>query len=74
MSSTEELRTVTVKVPTLLLQKAQRFIGAGPTQTIIAGLEKLAASKVYQQMRNLRGSCPKIELDVAASRADRDRA
>ena len=71
MPQTEELQKVTVKVPVMLLKDAQAFTGAGPTQTITAGLEKLAASKAYMKMRDLHGSCSDLDIDVPASRADR---
>lgn len=48
-------RKITVEVPEELLKKAQRASGSGITQTIRAGLELVAASLAYAQLRELRG-------------------
>jgi hypothetical protein len=48
-------RKVTVEIPQGLLEKAQEASGAGITQTIRTGLQLLAASKAYDNLRQLRG-------------------
>jgi len=48
-------RKITVEVPPELLKKAQRVLHAGVTQTVRAGLELVAASETYRQLRRLRG-------------------
>jgi len=48
-------RKITIEVPPELLEKAQRASGAGITQTIRTGLQLVAASQAYAQMRRFRG-------------------
>jgi len=48
-------RKITVELPPELLEKAQRASGAGVTQTVRAGLQLLAASQAYAQLRGMRG-------------------
>ena len=52
----ETARKITVEVPLELLEKAQRASGAGITETVIAGLRLLAASRTYERLRQLRGA------------------
>jgi hypothetical protein len=42
-------------VPPELLEKAQRASGSGITQTVRTGLQLVAASHAYAQLRQLRG-------------------
>lgn len=72
MEQTKDFQKITANVPALLLKEAQEYTGEGVTQTITAGLQKLAAGKAYLKLRGLRGSCQKIELDIQASRTDRE--
>ena len=51
----ESPRKITVEVPPELLEKAQRASGSGITQTVRAGLQLVAASHAYAQLRQLRG-------------------
>jgi len=51
----ETARKITVEIPGTLLEKAQRASGTGITQTVRSGLELLAASQAYRQLRQLRG-------------------
>ena len=44
-----------MKVPSDLLEKAQRATGAGVTQTVRTGLQLVAASGTYARLRKLRG-------------------
>ena len=51
----KSLRKITVEVPAELLEKAQRASGAGVTQTVLTGLQLVAASRAYSRLRQLRG-------------------
>jgi hypothetical protein len=48
-------RKITVEIPDELLQRAQKASGAGITQTVRTGLQLLAASQAYDDLRKLRG-------------------
>jgi hypothetical protein len=48
-------RKITVEIPQDLLEKAQQASGSGITQTIRTGLQLLAASQTYDNLRQLRG-------------------
>jgi hypothetical protein len=48
-------RKITVEIPQGLLEKAQKASGTGITQTIRTGLQLLAASQAYNDLRNMRG-------------------
>jgi hypothetical protein len=48
-------RKITVEIPRDLLEKAQKASGSGITQTIRTGLQLLAASRAYDNLRQLRG-------------------
>jgi hypothetical protein len=48
-------RKITVEIPAELLEKAQQASGGGITQTIRTGLQLLAASQAYDNIRRLRG-------------------
>ena len=71
MPHTEQFRKITVQVPATLLEDAQELTGGGVTETITAGLEKLAASRAYRRLLQLEGQC-QIDLDIDASRVDRN--
>jgi hypothetical protein len=47
-------RTITVKLPAGLLERAQRATGTGITQTVTTGLELVAASETYARLRQFR--------------------
>ena len=64
-------KKITVQIPDELLKNAQEFTQEGVTQTVNAGLEKLAASLAYQRLGELRGKFPGIELDGSSSREGR---
>jgi hypothetical protein len=51
----ETARKITVEIPKDLLLKAQQASGTGITQTVRIGLQLLAASKAYDNLRQLRG-------------------
>jgi hypothetical protein len=63
-------RKITVEIPQDLLEKAQQASGAGVTQTVRAGLQLLAASRAYTQLRQLRGKV-RFSRTLAEIKADR---
>ncbi len=65
------LRKVTVHVPAHLLKHAQEHTRSGITQTITAGLEKLAASAAYRRLGSLEGTC-RLDLRLKELREDRE--
>lgn len=63
-------RKITIEVPADLLDKAQQATGAGITQTVRTGLQLLAASQAYTQLRQLRGKV-RFSSTVAEMKTDR---
>jgi len=63
-------RKITVEVPPDLLERAQRASGSGITQTVRTGLELLAASEAYSQLRRMRG---KVRFGRTAAELKADR-
>jgi Arc/MetJ-type ribon-helix-helix transcriptional regulator len=63
-------RKITVEVPEELLEKAQQAIGGGITETVRTGLQLVAASKTYAQLRKLRG---KVRFSRTAAELKTDR-
>jgi hypothetical protein len=49
------VKKVTIEIPEELLEKAQQATGSGITQTIRTGLQLVAASQAYAQLRQARG-------------------
>lgn len=66
----ETARKITVEVPPDLLKKAQKASGSGITQTVRAGLELVAASETYANLRKLRGKV-RFSQSLAELKADR---
>ena len=66
----ETARKITVEVPPDLLDKAQKATGAGITQTVRTGLQLVAASQAYAQLRQLRGKV-RFSRSLADLKADR---
>jgi hypothetical protein len=66
----ETARKITVEVPHELLEKAQRAIGAGITETVRTGLKLVAATQTYARLRQLRGKV-RFSRTAAELRADR---
>lgn len=66
----ETARKITVEVPPELLKKAQRASGSGITQTVRTGLELVAASGTYANLRRLRGKV-RFSRTLAELKADR---
>jgi hypothetical protein len=63
-------RKITIEVPPDLLDKAQKATGAGITQTVRTGLQLVAASQAYAQLRQLRGKV-RFSHSLADLKADR---
>lgn len=49
------VKKVTIEIPEELLDKAQQATGSGITQTVRTGLQLVAASQAYADLRQLRG-------------------
>jgi hypothetical protein len=65
-----EQRKITLFVPEDLLEKAQKSTKKGITETVRRGLESVAASQAYDDLRKLRGKI-KFSVDVSRLREDR---
>lgn len=63
-------RKITVEISPQLLEKAQKASGSGVTQTVRTGLELVAASQSYTQLRKLRGKV-RFTRKLADLKADR---
>jgi len=70
VDAVETARKITVEVPAELLEKAQRASGTGITQTVRTGLQLVAASQTYAQLRQLRGKV-RFSRTLAELKADR---
>lgn len=66
----ETARKITVEVPAVLLEKAQKASKSGITQTVRAGLQLVAASEAYAQLRHFRGRV-RFSRSVADLKNDR---
>ena len=64
------VRKVTAELPRELLRKAQKATGDGTTATIRKGLELVAASRAYEEIRRLRGRVA-FSVDWKKLREDR---
>lgn len=64
-----KLKKLTVEVPDALLKRATAATGKGITPTVRKGLELVAASKAYAQLRNLRG---KVKFSIKLSELRND--
>ena len=65
-------KKVTIELPRELLRKAQKSTGKGITATIRTGLELVAASQAYEELRRLRGRV-RFSIDLDSLRDDRQR-
>jgi hypothetical protein len=63
-------RKVTIELPAELLEQAQQATGSGITQTVRTGLQLVAASQTYAQIRQLRGKV-QFSRTVAELKDDR---
>jgi hypothetical protein len=66
----EPARKVTVEIPEQLLRSAQQTTGKGITATIREGLQLVAASRAYDELRKMRGKVS-FSVDLTDLRADR---
>ena len=66
----EAARKITVEVPPDLLQLAQKASGAGITETVRTGLQLVAASQAYAELRQLKGKV-RFSRTLAELKADR---
>jgi post-segregation antitoxin (ccd killing protein) len=48
-------RRITVGIPAELLERAQRASGVGISETVLKGLNLVAAPQAYAELRRLRG-------------------
>jgi hypothetical protein len=63
-------KKVTVEIPPDLLRRAQRSTGEGITSTVRKGLELLAASRAYDELRKLKGRV-RLSTNLESLRQDR---
>lgn len=66
-----EMKKITAFVPANLLASAQQETGAGISETLRIGLQKIAHERFYKGMLEMRGKVH-IEFDVDESRADKE--
>ena len=64
------LRKITVHVSEDDLRKAQAYTGEGVTETVRAGLKKLAAATAQREFRKLRGTF-RFTINLDELREDR---
>ena len=67
----EKLRKITVQVSERDLASAQQLTGEGVTETVRAGLRKLAAIRAQQELLKLRGKV-KFSMTVDELKYDRE--
>ncbi|HEY3380604.1 MAG TPA: hypothetical protein VGK32_02490 [Vicinamibacterales bacterium] len=65
-----KVKKVTVDLPDDLLRRAQKSTGQGITATIRTGLQLVAATTAYDELRRLRGRV-RVSVDWQALREDR---
>ncbi len=66
------LRKITVHLPHDLVDGAQAATGAGLTETVRQGLEKIRREEFYRQMKALRGKVDFGDLSLDELRQDKD--
>lgn len=66
-----EMRKITVEVPSDLLDRVQSFTGEGVTETVRTGLKKIDAERAQREFRQLRGTY-KFSVSLDELREDRD--
>jgi hypothetical protein len=66
-----ELRKITVQVPERDLEMAQELTGQGVTETVRAGLKRLASIRAQQRLLGLRGKV-KFTMTLDELRYDRE--
>lgn len=65
------MRKITVHLPADLVEGAQAATGAGVTETIRQGLERLRRERFYAQMKALRGKVDFGDFDLNELREDK---
>lgn len=63
------LKKITIEVPTDLLERATAASGQGITPTIRRGLELVASSAAYAQLRRMKG---KVKFSIRPSELRED--
>jgi len=66
-----DLRKITVEVPAGDLAAAQAYTGGGVTETVRAGLKRLASMKAQQELLKLRGKV-RFSMTLDELRYDRE--
>jgi hypothetical protein len=66
-----QLRKITVQISEDDLRQAQELTGEGVTETVRAGLRKLAEIQAQQEFRKLRGTF-QFTIDLDSLREDRN--
>ena len=66
-----EMRKITVDVPAGDLAAAQKYTGAGVTDTVRAALKHFRSVQAQQELLKLRGKV-KFDIDLMALRAEED--
>ena len=66
----QQLRKVTVMLPSELLASATAATGKGITPTIRLSLERIAAGQAFEALRRMRGKV-RLSIDVDSLREDR---
>ena len=70
MGMVSAAKKVTIELPEELLDKAQQATGTGITQTVRIGLQLVAASQAYANLRQVRGKV-RFSRTLAELKADR---
>lgn len=65
-------RKITVHLPADLVEAAQAATGAGVTETVRQGLEKLRRERFYSMMKALRGKVDFSDFDLDELREDKE--
>ncbi len=65
----EQIRKITVHLPTKLLADAQKETGEGVTETVRRGLELLKRAHTYRELEKLRGKV-KFEFPIDELRGE----
>ena len=66
----DDMRKITVEVPSDLLDRAQAFTGEGVTETVRTGLKKIDAERAQREFLKLHGT-HKFSISLDELREDR---
>lgn len=64
-----ELRKITINLPKDLVDRATAATGAGLTETLKLGLERVLVDRAYDRFRGMKGRL-KVDIDLKALRED----